>query len=215
MRPINVTVGPLAAASANNVCTSQAIAANASFAINGTLASGGVATTDTPRRILFTASVNAGTAVFTMTGTDGNGQVQTESVTVVGTTSAYTALDYKTVTAVSVNASVTATVGTNGVASSPWIRLDEWSTFPTAMQATVTGTVNYSVQQTLQDPNSPTNPIAPALVTFMNSSDPAVVNATASAQSSYTYAPIFCKVTLNSGTGSVNLIVSQNAAPGF
>ena len=46
MRPINVTVGPLAAASANNVCTSQAIAANASFAINGTLASGGVATTE-------------------------------------------------------------------------------------------------------------------------------------------------------------------------
>ena len=41
MRPVTVTVGPLATASANNICTSQT--PTTSFTLNGTLVSTGVA----------------------------------------------------------------------------------------------------------------------------------------------------------------------------
>src|ERR1700738_3979004 len=38
MRPTTVTVGPLASAATNNICTTQTPAAGTTFALNGTLA---------------------------------------------------------------------------------------------------------------------------------------------------------------------------------
>ena len=52
MQPMIVTVGPLASAVANNICTSQT--PTAALTLNGSLVTGGVAYLDTPRRILFT-----------------------------------------------------------------------------------------------------------------------------------------------------------------
>ena len=215
MRPVTVSVGPLAAASANNIALTQTPAAGALFNLNGVLASGGVATLDTPRRVLFTFSGNESANTFTVTGTDWNNQVQVEPLagTVAGTT--YTATDFKTVTSIRATngAAAAITVGTNTVASSAWVRLDEWSPFSTAIQCSVTGVVSYTVNQTLQDPNSPTNAVAPYALQWLTSADPAVVNATTTQQSSYTYAPAFARVTLNSGSGSVSAIFSQNASP--
>jgi hypothetical protein len=91
-----------------------------------------------------------------------------------------------------------------------WVRLDEYSLPQTSIQVTVSGTVNYTVQQTLQDPNSPTNPVLPYLVSWVNSADPAVIASTATAQSNYTYAPCWAKVTLNSGTGSISAVFAQS-----
>ena len=301
MRPVTVTVGPLAAASANNICTSQSVTAGKTFVISSTLASnsfvgtgsiannvltitavtsgvlngyappngtllsgagvqGGtyvlgpilttpgvnfnttgtyvvtvsqsatsttiygnaVATLDTPRRLLFTPIGNESANTFTITGTDGNGAPIIEVLAGANATAFYSAMDYKTVTQI-VPTNTTAgaiTVGTTTIASSNWVRFDEYSTFPTAMQITVTGTVNYTVQQTLQDSNNPFNMwntpgLMPYQLTWINSADPAVVASSVSAQSSYTYAPIFAKVTLNSGTGSVSAVFSQNSSSSF
>lgn len=209
MRPITVTVGPLAAASTNNICLSQT--PTSTFTINGSLASGGIATLDTPRRALITPAGNESAKTFTIVGTAANGSPQTEVIAGTNASAFYTNLDFATVTSITISASAAAaiTVGTNNVASSPWIRFDDYSLSQTAIQCTVSGAVTYTVQQTLQDPNSPTNSITPYSVAWLNSSDSAVVNATVSTQSSYQYSPAFSKVTITSGTGFVTATFTQ------
>lgn len=209
MRPIIVTVGPLATANPTAVAAAQAPAS--SF----TLASSPV-TLDTARRILFTTvSASDNGKTVTLTGIDINNQQQTEVVALVNAnnvTTAYTALDYKSVSSITISSAAAGniSVGTNTVASSAWVRLDEWSLPQTSVQVTAAGTVNYTVQQTMQDPNSPTNPVAPYLVSWVNSADANMVSQTATAQSSYAFAPAFAKLTLNSGSGSVTGVFAQS-----
>jgi hypothetical protein len=79
----------------------------------------------------------------------------------------------------------------------------------TAIQCTVSGTANYTVQQTLDDPNSLISPVAAALVSWVNHPDNTLVGASTTVQGNYGYAPVFAKVTLNSGTGVVTATFSQ------
>jgi hypothetical protein len=209
MRPVVVTVGPLATASANNICLSQT--PTAAFTLNGALVTSGVATVDTPRRVLFTAAANESGKTITIVGTDWNYAPQTEVITGPNATTGYTNMDFRTVTSITISAAATGaiTVGTNTIASSMWVRLDSYALAQVAIQCTATGTVNYTVQQTLQDPNNPTVGLAPYQVTWINTSDTAAVNATGSIQTNYGYAPLFAKVMLNSGTGSVSAVFNQ------
>ena len=208
-RPVSVTVGPLASASANAICLSQT--PTAAFTLNGALATGGIATMDTPRRVLITTTANESAKIITIIGTGWNNEVLTELVTGPNATTAYTAMDFRTVRSITISSAAAGaiTIGTNGVASSPWVRLDEYALPQVGIQATVTGTVSYTLQQTLQDPNAPVSPPLPYQVAWINSADAAAVNATTSIQSNYTYAPLWAKVTLNSGTGSVSAIYTQ------
>lgn len=209
MRPITVTVGPLAAASANNICLSQT--PTAAFTINGAAATGGVATLDVARRVLVTTTGNETGKTITIVGTDVNGNTQTDVLAGPNISTVQSNLDFKTVTSITISSAAAAalTVGTNGVASSMWMRTDPWALASLLLQCTASGTVNFTVQSTNQDPNSPTDPIAPYLVTWVNSSDASAVNATGTIQTSYTNAPSFVKITLNSGTGSVVTNMTQ------
>ena len=196
------------AASANNIALSQTPGAAGNLTLNGSLVSGGVATLDTPRRVLITTTDT--THTFTITGTDVTGQVRSENSGLVSATY-QSVIDYATVTSVSINGAATAavTVGTNGVASSAWVRLDSWAAAQTSIQCNVTGTVNYTVQVTNDDPNDPTSPVAVTAVNWLSSNDTNVVNAAASYQSNFAFTPTFARVLLNSGSGSVRSIFSQ------
>ena len=212
MRTIQVSVGPLAAASATALRTAASISVAGTVALNGTLVSGGVATLDKPRRILFTSSGNDSGITFTVTGTTFAGNSASEVVTGGNATTATTVLDYATVTSiVSSGASAgTVSIGTSGVAGSPWCRLDMWAPSFISIQTNVTGTVNYTIQQTLDDPNDSDFPVTLANMNWINSNDTAVVSATTSQQSNYIFAPKFARVLLNSGTGSVTAIFAQS-----
>lgn len=213
MRPVTVSVGPLAAASANNIALSQTPGAAGALTLNGSLVVGGVAVLDNPRRVLITTADT--TTKFTITGTTPTGAVISESFLNVGSSS-YSKLDYKTVTSITVNQGTTAalTVGTNGIASSPWVRFDDYAPGSVSIQADASGTVNYTLQQTLDDPNSATDPVVPSAVNWINTSDTAGVAATGSIQSNYQFAPIFARVLLNSSTspGAVSATYLQSGA---
>lgn len=218
MRPIVSTVGPLVAGSANNIATSQTPGAAGPLTLNGTTVSGGVARLDNARRVLITTADT--THVFTVTGTTPTGSVISETVGPI-TTSAYTTQDFYTVTSVTINGAATAavTVGTNGIASTPWVRLDEWASPDVSIQCNVSGTVNYTVQATNDDPNSPTNPVLPQNVSWVNSPDTNAVAATSAQRTGYgpllaygALTPIFVRATLNSGSGSVSMTVVQPSA---
>jgi hypothetical protein len=204
LRPVVVTVGPLAAASANAIALSQTPVAGA-LTLNGALVVGGVAIMDTPRQVLITTTANETAHTFTIKGTDWANSPISEIVTGVNNATVASVLSYKTVTSLTISANATGalTIGTNGVAASPWVRLDEWATPSVQVQCVTSGTVNYTVQQTQDDPNSATNPVAPQSVTWAQCPDLNLVAQAATAQAQYTYVPTFIRVLLNSGSGSV------------
>src|ERR1700676_2025471 len=208
MRPITVSVGPLAAASANNIALSQTPAGAGALILNGSLVVGGVAILDNPRRILITTADS--THIFTVNGLTPTGAALSETVAANGT-SAFTAQAFARVTSITINGAATAavTVGTNGVASTPWARMDEWANTQVSIQIDVTGSVNYTVQSTLDDPNSPTNPVAPSAVTWITTNDTNVVGAATSLQTNYLFSPTFIRVLLNSGTGTLTATFAQ------
>jgi hypothetical protein len=212
MQPISATVGPLDAADADGICESQTPSGAGALTLDGVLVSGGVATLDAARRVLITAVGDESGKTFTITGTSYNGQVQSETITGPNATTAQSVLDYKTVISVTISAAAAnaITVGTNGVASSRWLRLDNWAFPQVGIQCNVNGTVNYTVQQTLDDPNDPTNPVAVSAVNWVNHPDISLVGATATVQGNYGYAPLYARVTLNSGTGSATMTLVQH-----
>lgn len=275
MRAIKTTVGPLAAASANNICLSQTPNAGTGLVLNGTLAtslqsgtgsiagnlatiaggpdigqvisgsqviptpitgigitagtyviyagqtvssttlySNAVATLDTPRQILITTAGNESANTFTVLGTNNSNDTVSEVITGANIGTTASVLSYKTVASIIAKntAAAAVTVGTNGVASSPWVHLDEWALPQTGIQIDVTGTVNYTVQTSMDSANSPTSPITPSLMNWLSSGDPNVVGATANAASSFAYSPLYARVVLNSGTGSVTMALTQYGA---
>lgn len=212
MRPIVVTVGPLATANINAIALPQTPAAAGPLILNGSTVVNGVAVLDKPRQILITDSGTETGKTFTITGTDWAGSTISEVVPAPSISTATSVLSYATVRSIIVSAAAAnqVTVGTNGVAQSPWIRLDEWATPNLTLQAVATGTVNYTVIQTQDDPNSPTNPVLPQFVTWQNYVDTNLVGQTATAQGQYNFVPTFIAVLLNSGTGSVTLTATQS-----
>lgn len=207
MRPIVVTVGPLAAASANNIALTQT--PTNTVTLNGSTVVGGVAVLDTSRRVLITTADS--THLFTITGTGRSGLPVSEVVAANGT-SVQSALDYVRVTSITLNGTATAalTVGTSGVANSQHARMDDWAPSPVTVQCTATGTVSYTVQQSMDDPNSPTNPTTLAGQTWVSSADTNAVNATGTIMTNFAFAPTYIRVLLNSGTGTVAATVMQS-----
>jgi hypothetical protein len=110
-----INLGAPDTAVANGVCASQAINTGTPGIINGSLASGGVATFDRPRNVV---AAWTNTAVITVTGFDEYGVAMRES-SASGTTFAGLKA-FKRVTSVTVSANVTgATVGTGDVLGLP------------------------------------------------------------------------------------------------
>lgn len=212
MQPITVSVGPLVTASANNIAQSQTVSGAANVVLDGTLVSGDIAYLDTPRRVLITNSGNDSSITFTVYGTTFSGQVISEVLQGTSGSTVASKLDFATVTSIATSGSTSVsgiTVGTNGVAGSRWIRLDSWANNNTAIQCNVVGTVNYTIQVTMDDPNSATNPVTPVNVTWLNTNDANAVSATGNLFSNFQFTPTFARILLNSGSGSVTGTFAQ------
>lgn len=217
-RLIQVTVGPLAAAAANNVALSQTPLTAGNLTLNGALVVGGVAVLDQPRRIIITSAGNDSAITFTAYGTDFSGQALQASVRGANIGAADFGVSFSTVTRIAVSAATAAaiTAGTNTIADSRPIQLDRFGFAPTSLQIIVTGTVSYTVQSTLDDVNGPSGfgvPLGLPGLTWVNSSDLNVVNASTTQQSNFAFVPNMCRVILNSGTGSISMTVLQAASP--
>jgi len=120
----------LAAASANNIALSQTPVSGTALTINGSAASGGVATLDVARRVLLTYGNEAAARTLIVTGTNRSGNAISETLAVpsgAGGT-VYTLQDFLTVTSLLPEGggwTAAVTVGTNAVGSTPWF-YREW-----------------------------------------------------------------------------------------
>lgn len=155
-----VTVGPLVAAAANKICLSQSAAGAQALTLNGSVVSDGVATLDKARRVLITSAGNDTGITFRVTGTNSTGNAIRESVTGASGAAVATLQDYKTVSDITTSGATAGnvTVGTNGVASSPWVFVSP-SLAPVniALGVVVSGTVNYTIEYTYDNPNTNQN----------------------------------------------------------
>lgn len=160
--PIIVTVGPLAAASANNIAQAQSAAAAGNLTINGSAATGGVATLDKQRKVLITSAGNDSGITFTVYGTNNDNNTFQETITGGNAVAVATTQDFLTVTRVATSAATASTVqvGTNGVASSKWFPVDTGrNPINIGHFFRVSGTVNYTLELTQDDPNNIINAI--------------------------------------------------------
>ena len=214
MQAVTVSIS-LATADDNGICTTQKPAAGGvqSLNLNGALVSGGIAYLGSTRRVLITSDGNDSTRTFVITGTNGTGDTISESLTGPNVASVYSVLDYFTVTSITISANAVGNliVGTNGIGGSRWVRMDDFAPSNISIQCNVTSTVNYTVQATLDDPNDPFDPTAPADMVWINSSDAAVVAANSSQQSNFLFTPRYARVLINSGTGTVTATFVQSS----
>ena len=92
----------------------------------------------------------------------------------------------------------------------PPIRLDEWADPPVGVQVAVTGTASYTIQHSFDEgPDSLTNPIPYASMMWDTALLPNAGAGTASTTFSIPVAPLWMRITLNSGAGSVRMVISQ------
>lgn len=203
----------LVAAVANGICQSQQPAGAGALTLNGSLVSSGVATMDVARRIVIASNGNDAAVVFTVTGTNQDGNPISSTVTGLNASGAYTALDFATVTSVTSSAATVGqiTVGTNGVASTKWILdnyLSPYWALAVAVQVSVAA-VNYTVEHTYDDPNAGQSLPLSGFSLAQGSNVPPVPwphpvlsAASASLEGQYPDKPVFAhRLTINSGTG--------------
>lgn len=121
MRPVVLTKS-LTVAVAGAVAASQALGAAGNLLINGTLASGGVATLDSQRRVAILSSGNDSALVWTVYGTNEAGGTISENVAGGNAVEVDTLQDFKTVTRVASSGAVAGTiqVGTSSTGSTAW-----------------------------------------------------------------------------------------------
>lgn len=153
MRPISFTRSQ-PAASGTSVAAAQLLNASGVITLNGALVSGGVATLTVPA-VLTAFSEKSATVNFVVTGTAPNGASQTETLAVTASGTVTGSLSFATVTSVVADAATSATISLgNGVPGyTAWIPLDIYTPNQvTNISAKASGTVNYSVEYTNEDP---------------------------------------------------------------
>lgn len=153
MRPVTLT-RTLAAAVVGAIAAAQTTAGAGNLLINGTLAAGGVATMAAQQIIGITSAGNDSAVNFTVTGTDDQGRVISQTIAGPNANTVQTTLNYRTVTQIAVSAAVASavTVDTLQVGASTEVPLDQYVTaFNVSVAVVVTGTINYTVQYTFDD----------------------------------------------------------------
>lgn len=215
--------GPNASTVASTKLYSTIISITASGATTGAITVGhsGTATMDKARRVDITSGGNDTGITFTLVGTDINGDPITEALTGASGGAATSVLSYLTVTQISTSGAVATTVkvGSSAVADSAWVYFDRLAaTAPIAIQVEGSGTVNWTIRQSVSDPSiisnqlpTPTYIWSPSGIVWVNHPDSSLVASTTTTgvQGNYAYAPVLAKIVLNSGTGSVRATFVQ------
>lgn len=158
MRPNKSSTYTPAALSANGLANDVAYSGGG-YALTATSAADGLAHIIT---ILGNAATNHSAKTFTITGTDADGVAQTEAIAGPNGVATVSSTKYfLTVTSVTVSATTAADtfdIGWTGVSVSPtypidWVKLSNCN-----ITIDISGTINFSVQETYENPFSLTGP---------------------------------------------------------
>ena len=172
-------------------------------------------TLDKARQLSFASSGTDTGISITISGGDWAGTPISETIAAAGSSGnpVTSVLNYLTINQVTVSGATAGTfsVGTNGVAASPWVQLDTWALGALNIQCDASGTVNYSVQSSNDDPNSYGNPVAAASMVW-DANFAGIIGATTSVDAALSNPPAWMRVLLNSGSGSVQATIVQHGS---
>lgn len=206
MRQITQTLTVPAAVN-NAVCLDQTLASAGSLTENGGAVVNGVAVSPVAVLVTVTSTANDSTRTYTITGTSAAGVAMSETITGPNTTTVSTTRYFKAVSDVSVAGG--GTVGTvrvgfaaNGV--TPPVILDIHGRPEVSLQVVVSGTVTWTLQQTLDNIWDVSTP------TWFSHPDANMVSQTVNRQGNYAYIPSATRLQITSGTGSATLTVVQS-----
>jgi hypothetical protein len=171
-----------------------------------------VVTLDAPRQIVINNTEAAGNS-FTILGTDAAGNPISETLATNGG-ALTTQQNFLTISQISVALPTVAVcqVTTAATATSPLVMFEPWASGPITKQAVVNGTATFSVQISNDDPNAPGGP-PPGQVNWSNDPDATFVGATANVEGSWAFTPLFARVLLTAGVGSVRATFLQAGGP--
>jgi len=155
MRPITFTYSQ-AAADGDSVAAAQLVNASGAITLNGSAVVSGVANfTSSPAYVTITNEKSM-TVSFVVTGTKPGGvTTQTETIAFTASGTVTGSIAFATVTGVTASAatSATITVGNADIGYTDWIPLDIYTPNQvTNISAKTSGTVDYSVEYTNEDP---------------------------------------------------------------
>jgi len=173
--------------------------------LDGSAVSGGVATLDVQRRVLITCAGSDAGRTFTITGTDDAGYPISEDVAGANADTSSSTLDFKTVTSVTVDDDTddAVEIGTSAVGASRMRVMNLYQEpFNVSLGTTVSGTVNYTIQYSLDDPFGDRNAMTWFAVTALTGKTDAQI-------SNFSYPVTAVRTLINSGTGTVRLRVLQ------
>ena len=211
MRPVTQS-RQLDAADPNGICLDQTTGGAGNLLINGALATGGVATLDVQRRVEAESAADLSGVNFTITGTDEQGRIISETIAGPNAGVSSTVLDFLTITQIAVDGAVgtNVEVGTNGVGGSIPIPIDMYLT-PTniGLSVEVTGTVNVTVQHTFDDIFTSN---ASAIHDWFD--HPTLASETTNQDGNLAFPPRAVRLLTNSGSGTcvLNLVQAGAAA---
>ena len=153
MRPISFTRAQ-PAADADSIVSARSLSVSGAITLDGVLVSNGVATLTVPA--VLTAYSQASSSInFVVTGTGPAGQSQVETLAVTASGTITGSLSFATVTGIVASAAAASTISIgNGVPGyTGWLPLDIYTPNQvTNISAKTSGTVNYSVEYTNEDP---------------------------------------------------------------
>ena len=136
----------------DNIAAEQS-PAGAALTLNGAVGTGNL---DYARALTITSGGDDSDITYTLTGTDANGAAQTEDIVGGNATTVLTAKYFKSVSSITHTGSVqsTVTVGTGNVTrimATQIIPLEPYDTIATVVSVDVTGTIDFTVQETFDD----------------------------------------------------------------
>lgn len=133
----------------NGIYTVAAVAGAGALTLAGALVTGTVATMDYARQIVIDSAGDDRSITFTVVGTDADGLAQTEVITGPNATTVESTGYFKTITSITASgaAAGNVTIGTVDEAVSQTIPIDWASDSPCAIHADISGTINYTVQE--------------------------------------------------------------------
>lgn len=161
MRPKQFTM-TLVTPSATNICASQTPGGAGNLTINGTLASGGAVAMSDGYLLTIVSGADISNRTLTVTGTDADGQAQTETITGPNVTTVTGTKYFKTVSQIAISGAAAGalTVGTSDAAVLKTVPVSNRFHYSEVigLMVDVTGTANYTVQYTMQDVQNSAQP---------------------------------------------------------
>lgn len=172
MTTTHTTCAPTAV-DADGVCASQSPGAGA-ILINGALTSGGVATFGAAQKVRLTSGGNDAGISFVFTGTDADGNVQSETVAGTNASNSDTTKFYKTITGITASGAVATTIIVGNLIASvskslrPNTQINPFSLNLYAQL--ISGTATYGMDYTFDEPSPLATWIADSVVTAKSAS---------------------------------------------